>query len=124
MSDPKSERGWFRHKKVPPAPEFKVWVDPNSPEGVAASVAAGAGSGSMIDALGRPHEEVYNTEPEHPDSRFFYYDLRTGQVLEGPKGSWQHRLGPYKTPYEAREALEIARERNLAWDRQTMAWKK
>ena len=139
MSDQKSERGLFRRKKAP-VDELKVWVDPESPEGVAAAVAASVASGGgMASILGHsgiasthvdtpPDAAVlgspeYTTEEDHPDSKYYYYDLRTGQVMYGPKGSWQHRLGPYKTPHEAKAALEIARERNKAWDKQSLAWR-
>jgi len=49
-------------------------------------------------------------------SNEWYYNVDTGKVepYEGAKAS--KRLGPYKSPEEAARALEIAQERNEAWD--------
>ena len=99
---------------------MRVWVPPEDSDfgqegGVdqiePAPVAAGAHAAESAPA------------DQHATSIFYYYDLRTGQVLEGPKGSWQHRLGPYHSPYEAGRALHIARERNAEWERQEKAWR-
>jgi hypothetical protein len=47
----------------------------------------------------------------------WYWSLRHKRV-EGPKGDPDdRRLGPYKTREEAERALQTARERSEAWDK-------
>lgn len=50
--------------------------------------------------------------PEHG----YYYDVSTGEVVQGLTHSWQHRMGPYATRAEAEHALQTARERTCSWD--------
>ena len=77
-------------------------------------------------------EQNPNPAPEIPDvilralqtPREFYYNLKTGEVTEGPQGSGRHRLGPYPTREAAAEALRAARKRDIAWEEQTKQFKK
>jgi len=131
MSEQKPRRFGFLRRN-PSEDEMRVWVDPATtqnisaggganvltPPGVVSGTAGAVPGSNSIDA-----DAVLSRKPPHPSSIFYYYDLRTGHVLEGPKGSWQYRLGPYDTPYEAANALEIARERNAQWERQNKAWR-
>jgi len=55
--------------------------------------------------------------------REFYYLLSTGQVVEGPQGSWRDRIGPYPTREAAANALQQARQRDAAWEAQTKAYR-
>jgi hypothetical protein len=55
--------------------------------------------------------------------REFYYLLKTAEVVEGPQGSWQNRMGPYPTRQAAAEALKNARRRDAAWEEQTRSYK-
>jgi hypothetical protein len=55
---------------------------------------------------------VPGDEPE------FYYDVRTGEVLEGKTIGWENRMGPYATRDAAAHALERARARTRAWDKE------
>ncbi|MFC9694946.1 hypothetical protein ACFTSF_40740 [Kribbella sp. NPDC056951] len=52
----------------------------------------------------------------------WYYNTKTGQVepYQGAKSG--DRLGPYSSPEEAARALEIAQERNEAWEKQNKDW--
>ncbi len=51
----------------------------------------------------------------------FYYDVKTGEVLEGKTIGWANRMGPYPTRDAAAHALELARARTRAWDREDAA---
>ena len=51
--------------------------------------------------------------------RKFYFDLKTGQVTEGPSGSWRNRLGPYPTREAAANALKHAQDRDAKWEQDT-----
>jgi hypothetical protein len=46
----------------------------------------------------------------------FYYDVGTGQVVQGRTTGWASRMGPYPTREAAQHALEQARARTEAWD--------
>ncbi|WP_369054719.1 MULTISPECIES: hypothetical protein [Kineococcus] len=49
----------------------------------------------------------------------FYFNVDTGQVEEERgKSQQQHLMGPYATREEAARALETARARTEAWDRE------
>lgn len=54
--------------------------------------------------------------------RQYFYNLRTGQVEEGPLSSWTQRMGPYPTPEDAYAALEKARDRDRAWEAADDEW--
>lgn len=47
----------------------------------------------------------------------WWFNLRTQTVEQGPGDPNSERMGPYETEQEARTALERARERSEAWDR-------
>jgi len=55
--------------------------------------------------------------------REFYYILSSGTVVEGPQGSWRNRIGPYPTREAAAAALELAKNRDAAWEAQTKAFR-
>ena len=46
----------------------------------------------------------------------WYYDIATGQALQGKVTNWDNRMGPYATRAEAEAALAKAKARNEAWD--------
>ena len=56
--------------------------------------------------------------------REFYYLLSTGEVVEGPQGSWRDRIGPYPTRDAAALALQLAKHRDAAWEEQSKAYRK
>lgn len=52
----------------------------------------------------------------------YWYCLKDGRV-EGDDGcAHADRLGPFRTQAEAANALELARERNEAWQREDERW--
>lgn len=52
----------------------------------------------------------------------WWYDTKTGEVTQGKKHSWEHRLGPYPTEAAARLALAQAQQRTAQADAQDAAW--
>ena len=46
----------------------------------------------------------------------WYYNISNGKVSTDKVGSWDDRMGPYATEEEARNAFEIAHQRNEAAD--------
>jgi hypothetical protein len=48
----------------------------------------------------------------------FWFNTTTGQVDEGHRAAAAHLLGPYPTREAAEKALESARARTEAWDRE------
>ena len=48
----------------------------------------------------------------------WYYDLATGEAVQGKVGGWENRMGPYDSRGEAEDALARAKARNEAWDAQ------
>ena len=53
----------------------------------------------------------------------YWYNTATGQVEEGHRSSWTNLMGPYATRGEAERALDQARQRTDAWDREDEAWR-
>ena len=49
------------------------------------------------------------------DSKW-YYDTKTGEVVQGKARGFLNRMGPYDSEAEARHALEIAEQRTEAAD--------
>lgn len=49
------------------------------------------------------------------DSEKYWYNLTTGQVEKGFESPAIDRAGPFDTPEEAANALEVLRERSRAW---------
>jgi hypothetical protein len=47
--------------------------------------------------------------------KFWYFNIRTGQVEHGRQSRMTVLLGPYRTREEAQEAYHIAAQRNAAW---------
>jgi hypothetical protein len=53
----------------------------------------------------------------------FFYNTRTGAVEEREnKSQVKDLLGPYETRAEAERALQTARARTEAWDREDAEW--
>lgn len=52
----------------------------------------------------------------------YYFNTRTQMVEKGRQSSWEHLMGPYETPEDAANAMEIARKRSKAWDDDDRAW--
>ena len=52
----------------------------------------------------------------------FWFNTTTGEVEEGRVSDWSVVLGPYPTREAAAHALETARSRSAAWDRQDREW--
>lgn len=48
----------------------------------------------------------------------YWYNTGTHEVEEGHRSSWQNLMGPYSTRAEAEAALEKARARTEAWDKE------
>lgn len=48
------------------------------------------------------------------DDQKWYYNPSTGEVTQGKEGSWDDRMGPYDSEAEARNAIDIAQQRNKA----------
>ncbi|MDO5727838.1 MAG: hypothetical protein Q4Q03_07930 [Bowdeniella nasicola] len=52
----------------------------------------------------------------------FYYNIKTGTVEEGKQSAFVNRMGPYDTAEEAARALQIAQQRNQAWEEDQAEW--
>lgn len=52
----------------------------------------------------------------------FYFNLTTGTVEEGQQSPGTELMGPYATREEASRALQIAADRNKAWDEENAEW--
>ena len=52
----------------------------------------------------------------------FWFNTRTGQVEEGRQSDWSEVLGPYPTREAAAKALDTARAKSEAWDREDREW--
>lgn len=50
------------------------------------------------------------------EERRYWYNVKTGEVEEGPKSMAIDRIGPFATREEAANALATYEERNRAWD--------
>lgn len=48
----------------------------------------------------------------------WYYDIGTGQAVQGKVTNWDNRMGPYSSRGDAEAAMERVRARNEAWDAQ------
>ena len=55
------------------------------------------------------------------DSKY-YFNLQTDSVERGLVSDANHRMGPYETEAEARDALERAKARNEEWDEDDKKW--
>ena len=53
----------------------------------------------------------------------YYFNTKTQMVEKGRQSSWEHLMGPYDTPEDAANALEIARKRSKAWDDDDRDWR-
>ncbi|MDO4913365.1 MAG: hypothetical protein Q3961_02295 [Bifidobacteriaceae bacterium] len=52
----------------------------------------------------------------------WYYNIKTQQPEFGMVSPAEVRMGPYATKEDAIRAMEIVRERNLAWEKQDRSW--
>ncbi len=52
----------------------------------------------------------------------FWFNTATGEVEEGRVSDWAVVLGPYPTREAAAHALDTARSRSAAWDREDQEW--
>lgn len=57
------------------------------------------------------------TEDTSPHEEEYWYNLATGEVERGQQSAVTSLWGPFKTYEEAAHAMERARERNEAWDK-------
>ncbi len=57
------------------------------------------------------------TEATSPHPEEYWYNLKTGQVERGQQSAVTSLWGPFKTYEEAAHAMDRARERNDAWDK-------
>lgn len=46
----------------------------------------------------------------------WYYNTKTGEVIQGKQEGYIDRMGPYPSREAAAHALETAKERNKQWD--------
>ncbi|MBN9643024.1 SPOR domain-containing protein [Corynebacterium mendelii] len=59
------------------------------------------------------------------ESDKWYYNLDTGEVMQGKQIGWFDRMGPYDSKEEAENALEIAHQRAREadeYDREDDTW--
>ena len=52
----------------------------------------------------------------------FWFNTTTGEVEEGRRSDWSEALGPFPTREAAAKALDTARARSAAWDREDREW--
>src|SRR5699024_3297441 len=50
------------------------------------------------------------------EEKRYWYNVKTGEVEDGPQSMWKDRIGPFATREEAANALSIYEQRNRAWD--------
>jgi len=51
----------------------------------------------------------------------YWYNVKTGEVEDGPQSFAKDRIGPFATREEAANALATYEERNRAWDEEEEA---
>lgn len=73
----------------------------------------------LSEAIESAVEKTLNSAAEatspHPEE--YWYNLKTGEVERGQRSAVTSLWGPFKTYEEAAHAMERARERNEAWDK-------
>ncbi|MGC4174878.1 hypothetical protein [Demequina sp.] len=52
----------------------------------------------------------------------YFFNTSTKMVEKGRQSSWEHLMGPYDSPEEAENAMEIAKKRSQAWDDDDKSW--
>ena len=57
------------------------------------------------------------TEATSPRGEEYWYNLATGEVERGQQSAVTSLWGPFKTYEEAAHAMDRARKRNEAWDK-------
>ncbi|MDN6521156.1 MAG: methionine aminopeptidase [Yaniella sp.] len=50
------------------------------------------------------------------DEKRYWYNVKTGEVEDGPQSMGKDRIGPIATRDEAANALASYEQRNLSWD--------
>jgi len=51
------------------------------------------------------------------EEKHYWYNVKTGEVEDGPQSMWKDRIGPFATREEAADALSTYEQRNRAWDK-------
>jgi hypothetical protein len=67
--------------------------------------------------------EAMAMDDDGHDKVEYFFNTRTQMVEKGRQSSWEHLMGPYDSPEEAANAMEIARKRSQAWDDDDRSWK-
>lgn len=55
-------------------------------------------------------------ESSMTDEKRYWYNVKTGEVEDGPQSMGKDRIGPFATRDEAANALATYEQRNRAWD--------
>ena len=73
----------------------------------------------LSEAIESAVEKTLNsaTEATSPHPEEYWYNLKTGQVERGQQSAVTSLWGPFKTYEEAAHAMDRARERNDAWEK-------
>ena len=73
----------------------------------------------LSEAIESAVEKTLNsaTESTSPHPEEYWYNLKTGEVERGQQSAVTSLWGPFKTYEEAAHAMDRARERNEAWDK-------
>lgn len=73
----------------------------------------------LSEAIESAVEKTLNSAAEatSPHSEEYWYNLKTGEVECGQRSAVTSLWGPFKTYEEAAHAMDRARERNEAWDK-------
>ena len=73
----------------------------------------------LSEAIESAVEKTLNsaTESTSPHPEEYWYNLKTGEVERGQQSAVTSLWGPFKTYEEAAPAMDRARERNDAWEK-------
>lgn len=73
----------------------------------------------LSEAIESAVEKTLNsaTEATSPHPEEYWYNLSTGEVERGQQSAVTSLWGPFKTYEEAAHAMDRARERNDAWEK-------
>lgn len=73
----------------------------------------------LSEAIEAAVEKTLNaaTDATSPHADEYWYNLATGEVERGQQSAVTSLWGPFKTYEEAAHAMERARERNDAWEK-------
>ena len=74
--------------------------------------------GHLGEAIESAVEKTLNAATDaSPQGEEYWYNLATGEVERGQQSAVTSLWGPFKTYEEAAHAMDRARERNEAWDK-------